>query len=147
MAIDRADWHSGGKFPPELPPENGGTHIGMFLAWAILNNLQGEFHNVESPDALAAVRDRTMTGREFLFHSCDGRFWEEDLSFEGNAFAATYYSGPGGKGYGQYIDDYQDALTEELNDFYEVADTWDNYDVVAEAVDTRYAEWVAAKVK
>ena len=62
MAIDKADWHSGGEFPANLPPENGGTHIGMFVAWAILHNLQGQFHDVESPTELAAVRNRTEPG-------------------------------------------------------------------------------------
>ena len=147
MAIDRADYHFCGEFPADLPPENGGTHIGMFLAWAILHNLQGEFHDAESPAGLAAVRQRAMTGREFLFQSCDGKLWEEDLNSEGNTFAASYYSGPGGEGYGAYIGDYEKALAEDLDSTYEVADTWDNYDVIAVVIDTRYAEWVAAKVK
>jgi hypothetical protein len=38
MAYDRADWHYGSDFPNDVPDENGGTHIGMFLAWAIINN-------------------------------------------------------------------------------------------------------------
>jgi hypothetical protein len=29
MSYDRADWHYGGNYPKGLPPENGGTHIGM----------------------------------------------------------------------------------------------------------------------
>jgi hypothetical protein len=39
--IDRADWHYGGGdlYPKELPPENGGTHIGMYLAWIIQRGL------------------------------------------------------------------------------------------------------------
>jgi hypothetical protein len=44
MAYDRADAHYGGNFPSDLPPEAGATHIGMFLAWVILNGLEGEFH-------------------------------------------------------------------------------------------------------
>ena len=87
MAYDRADWHYGGDYPEGLPPENGGTHIGMFLAWAIMNGLEGESHREESPTSIAAVRARQMTGREFLFKECDEKFWDEDLSDEGNAFA------------------------------------------------------------
>jgi len=71
MAYDRADWHSGGDFPAGLPAENGGTHIGMFLAWAIQRGLEGAFHREESATALAAVQARKMTGREFLFSQCD----------------------------------------------------------------------------
>ncbi len=141
MAIDRADWHSGGDFPSELPPENGGTNIGMFLAWIILNGLQGEFHNEESAEDLNAVRRREMTGREFLFRCCDGKFWDEDLSEDGNQFAAAYYSGPSGKGYGQYITDYENCLASNFPSTYYVADTWTNYDLLAPVIMDRYISW------
>ena len=26
MSYDRIDWHSGGEYPDDLPPENGGIH-------------------------------------------------------------------------------------------------------------------------
>jgi hypothetical protein len=143
MAIDRADWHFGGNFPEELPDENGGTHIGMFLAWIIHNGLQGSFHNEESADELAAVRSRSMTGREFLFTACDGKFWTEDLNDVGNQFAAAYYSGEGGQAYGQYIEDYEAALTSDLPTLYHVEDTWLNYDLIAPVISQRFAEWQA----
>jgi hypothetical protein len=145
LAIDRADWHSGGDFPADLPPENGGTHIGMFLAWIIHNGLQGEFHDEESSEEMEAVRARRMTGREFLFQACDGKFWQEDLSEEGNEFAAAYYSGEGGKGYGAYIGDYDQALALGLPSTYHVEDTWANYDAIAPVISRRYAEWRATR--
>ena len=147
MAIDRADWHSGGDFPADLPPDAGGTHIGMFLAWAVLNGLQGEFHDEESPEELGAVRARRMTGAEFLFLSCDGKFWRDDLSAEGNEFAAAYYSGEGGEGYGQYLGDYEGALAAGLPSTYHVADTWANYDLIAPVIDRRFAEWRAGRAE
>jgi len=81
MAYDRVDWHYGGDYPKDLPPENGGTHIGIFLAWAIIHNLEGELHHEDERDqkALQAIRDRTMTGRDFLIRQCDEKFWEEDF--------------------------------------------------------------------
>jgi hypothetical protein len=144
MAIDRADWHSDGDFPAELPPENGGTHIGLFLAWIIHNNLQGELHE-ESREELEAVRARRMTGREFLFHSCDGKFWEDDLNVEGNEFAAAYYTGENGQGSGEYISDYEELLTSGLPSMYHVEDTWANYDIIASVIDRRYANWRATR--
>lgn len=144
MAIDRADWHSDGEFPTDLPPENGGTHIGMFLAWIIHHGLQGELHNEDSRAELEAVRARRMTGREFLFQACDGKFWDEDLNDEGNRFTAAYYSGPGGKGYGAYIEDYERVLATDLPTTYHVEDSWENYDSLALVIDRRYAEWQAA---
>ncbi len=144
MAIDRADWHSGGDFPADLPPENGGTHIGMFIAWIIHNGLQGESHDEESHEELKAVRGRRMTGRDFLFQACDGKLWEEDLSEEGKQFTAAYYSGEGGKGYGAYIEDYERVLATGLPTTYHVEDTWANYDAIASVISMRYAEWRAA---
>ena len=49
MTYDKADWHYGGDFPSDLKPEDGATHIGMFLAWIIENDLISEFHLKESP--------------------------------------------------------------------------------------------------
>src|SRR5688572_20288592 len=92
VAYDRADWHYDGDYPEDLPPENGGTHIGMFLAWAILNDLHGELHREESADAVAALKRREITGRAFLFSQCDEKFTDEDLNATGNAFAEAYYS-------------------------------------------------------
>jgi hypothetical protein len=46
MKYDDSSWHYGGDvFPEDLPPEAGGTHIGMFLAWAIMNYLESEMHS------------------------------------------------------------------------------------------------------
>lgn len=32
-SIDRMDWHYGLNYPSELPAQNTGTHIEMFLKW------------------------------------------------------------------------------------------------------------------
>lgn len=138
MAYDRADWHYGGDYPPGLPPENGGTHIGMFLAWAIHRGLEGDLHRQESSGALGAVRERRLTGREFLFSECDEKLWEEDLSDEGNAFAKAYYERTGAGG---YLADYEAALGTGLPSLYHVEDTWENFDRIARIIDRRYAAW------
>lgn len=144
ISYDRADWHSGGKFPQDLPPESGGTHIGMFLAWAIVNGLEGQLHQEDSPADLDAVCSRKMTGRDFLFKACDGKFWEEDLSEEGNRFARWYFA-PEAGGYGPYIGDYEVSLTEKLPSIYHVADTWENFDSLAPVIARRFAEWKQKK--
>lgn len=140
MGYDNYDYHSGGDFPADLPSECGGTHIGMFLAWAILNSLEGELHQEDSSDYLAAVRERRMTGRQFLFKACDGKFWDDDLNDLGNQFARYYYA-PESGGYGPYIEDYETTLAQGLPSLYHVADTWENYDKLAPVMDRRFAEW------
>lgn len=133
---DRADWHYGGDYPPDLPPENGGIHIGLFLAWAIHRGLQGEFHDAESATTLEAVRQRRMTGREFLFQECDEKFGAEQLNHEGNQFAHSYYAPDGG-----YMADYYATLGKGLPSLYHVADTWANFDLLALVIDKRYQTW------
>ena len=117
----------------------------MFLAWAIMNGLQGDMHKEESPDELKAVRERKMTGRDFLFRACDGKFWEDDLSDEGNAFAAAYYLGEGGEGYGPYLEDYEQTLAVGLPTTYHVEDNWRNFDAIAPIISERFVEWQEQK--
>jgi hypothetical protein len=138
MSYDRMDWHYGGDFPAGLPSEAGGTHIGMFLAWAITRGLEGEFHRTESVGAIEAVRNRAMTGREFLIDQCDEKFWEQDLNDEGNAFAKMYYAG---EGEGSYLNDYEAVLGGNLPSLYHVEDSWENFDALAPVIDRRFATW------
>jgi len=142
MAYDRADWHYGGDYPEGLPPENGATHIGMFLAWAIQRGLEGAIHHedVMGEQALAAVRERRMTGREFLIKQCDEKFWEEDLSEEGNQFAQSYYAT------NRYFDDYEAALSSNLPTHYHVEDSWENFDKISAVLDRRYQQWKSGNV-
>jgi len=41
----------------------------MFLAWAIMNGLEGDLHKEESANALAAVRERRMMDANFSLSS------------------------------------------------------------------------------
>ena len=140
MAYDNADWHYGGNFPDDIPDENGGTHIGIFLAWAILNNLEGELHKEESVEALENIRERKITGRDFLFDECDEKFWDVDLNDLGNAFTKEYYGDAGESGI--YFADYIEVLCEgDDQKFYYVEDTWENYDKLAPVISRRFEEW------
>lgn len=75
------------EFETDLPNENGGRHIGLFLEWAILRGLAGEAF----ADAGEALRAGTTTGVDLLFGRCDGKLLDADLGEEGNAFAAARY--------------------------------------------------------
>jgi len=137
MAIDRIDWHYGGNFPKELPNENSGTHIGVYLAWIIINNLQGKLHDEDSLEALQDVKNRKITGRDFLIEQCDEKFWEEDLNAEGFVFTEFYY-------HEKYFEDYENILEENLPSIYHVENTWENYDRIAPIIDQRYKKWKEA---
>jgi hypothetical protein len=138
-SIDRMDWHYGGDFPEGLPAENGGTHIGMYLAWIINNDLIGEMHLEDASESILAVKNRQMTGRDFLIQECDEKFWNDDLNEEGLAFTNHYYSDDSGMK--QYIQDYEQILSNDVESTYHVEDTWSNYEKVARVLDIRYKEW------
>lgn len=138
--IDRADWHFLGKgFPENIPQECGGTHIGMYLAWIINNDLIGEHHIGESFEAIAKVKDRKITGRDFLINKCDSKFFEEDVSEKGMAFTEYYY-GVGSESH-QYLLDYAEMFIKEPMNFYEVVDSWENYEKIRSVIDERYRSW------
>lgn len=139
MTYDRIDWHSGGDgFPSNLPNKNGGTHIGMFLTWIIQNDLIGKLHIEESQESLKKVKNREMTGCEFLIKECDSKFWDEDLNEKGNHFASYYYAD--NDGYKDYIHDYERVFFNYKN-LYEIEDTWENYDKMSLIINNRYLEW------
>jgi hypothetical protein len=140
MKYDCDEWHSSGDYPADLPPESAGTHIGMFLAWAIINGLAGEQHRQHSKRELDTVQARQMTGREFLRLCCDGSIADCDLNEEGNAFARHYY-GEYGKSMGEYFYDYAWVAGVARPSFYHVEDTWENYDLIAEVIDEVHAQW------
>ena len=136
MAYDRMDWHYGSEdFPSELNNDNAGTHIGMFLAWVIKRDLIGELHQQESVESIFKVKSRKITGTEFLKLECDEKFWEEDLSDKGNAFAKYYYES------NIYYDDYGLILSGELPSIFHVIDSWENYDKLASKLDEQFQVW------
>ncbi len=140
-SIDRADWHYGNGFPENLPEENGGTHIGMYLNWIIDNELVGEFHLTESKDGIEKVKSGKITGRDFLFDYCDGKFWNEELNETGIKFTENYYSTD------KYFDDYSEILTSELESIYQVEDNRKNYELIKERLDKRFKKWNTQKNK
>ena len=137
MAYDKAKWHSDGNFPEDLPQENGGTHIGMFLAWAILHGMASDELRADAASDLNAVRKRRMTGRTFLFRHLDGVLSEDDLNGHGNAFARHYYT--------KYLRDLSRLAEKGLPTLYHLPNNWANYDTIAKVIDQRYAQWRANK--
>ena len=126
MVYDKAKWHTDGQFPKDVPPENGGTHIGLFLAWIILHGLAGD----ELAMAADAVRERRMTGRTLLFNQLDGVLSDDDLNAEGNAFAAEYYK--------KYRVAFDHLMKSRHITAYHAADDWATYDLVEPMIDQAY---------
>lgn len=140
MKYDDASWHYGGDFPSDLPAAAGGTHIGMFVAWCLLNGMAGEVHTEELPDILEKLKNRERTPGAWFLGACDGKFVDEDLSEEGNAFAKSYFDFD----VGQYLSDYESSVGSGLPSLYHVSDTWQTFDALSPIIQRRYHEWKGA---
>ena len=139
MSYDRANFDYSTEADP-LPKGHAATHIGMFLAWAVINELHSDFLRDHYEELLAKLRRREITGRQFFEAACSERFSERDLNEEGNAFAQHYYVDETGKR-GAYFADYKKVLTAGLPSFWHVANTWENYEKIAAVISRRYEEW------
>ena len=137
MIYDRADWHYLGDYPDDLPPQNGGTHIGIFFAWLVNRQMESESLSIEFSTELDAIPARSLTGREFVAGLRDGELASRDLSEGGNAFAHDYFNSE------RYFKDYADILVGPLASLYHVDDSWANYERMAAVIDDRYAVWQA----
>src|ERR1700730_8850639 len=120
MKYDDASWHSEGDLPKELPPEAGATHIGMFLAWALLNGLGGQDFYDDFGDDFRALQARATTPGAFV-GILDGKLTTEELSNDGNAFTSSYYEK-------QYAEDYTALLGGGRPSTYHVPDCWETFD-------------------
>jgi hypothetical protein len=137
MKYDDASWHYGGDFPKDLPDEAGATHTGMFVAWALLSGLGGNIHTVECPEDLKTLQARAMTPGKFFLKFCDGKFTDEDLSGEGNAFAKHYFKFEGDG----FLSDYTDVIPISLPSLYHAPDNWDTFELVKPIFDARLQKW------
>lgn len=130
------------NFETDLDFEAGGTHAGMYLAWAARRGFLGR--SFETPTAqieVARLLARDISGRQLYFSQCDGKLTDDDLNTEGNAFTAWYYEK-------QFVVDYRLVFQREIpdtghatDDFCSVADNWANADRLARALDQRYERW------
>jgi hypothetical protein len=133
--LDDASWHYGGDFPAGLPDDNGGTHIGMFLGWAIDNNLINKQTIADFPEVIDVFKQKKMTGREILFKYFDGKLSGGDLAPAASKFAANYYAKDFLKAYS--------AILPSPKGVYGVTDSWHNFDKVNSMLKLSFRQWTA----
>jgi len=143
---DDASWHYGGNYPKDLPHANAATHIGMFLTWCIDHDLMSEEQTDDCEEDIAKVKNRILTGAEFLMSVCDEKFTTGDLDQLGNDFAKAYYARKektAAAKYASYFEDYEKVFGQAGApfDLYRVANTWENYDLLKPLIDQRFEEW------
>ncbi len=138
MKYDDASWHYGAdNFPDDLPEAAGGTHIGMYAAWAMLSGLGSSEMEEDSPELLERLRARDITPGAFFMAACDGKFIDDDLNETGQQFTEEYFE----EEPSEYLEDYGELFGDDVDSLYEIEDSWANYDRLKPVLDQRLAEW------
>lgn len=128
----------------------------MFLNWCIDNDLLSEEQIEDSEDEIESVKNRKMTGAEFLIEICDEKFTDYDLNDIGNEFATDYYEDGTkfSKKYKNYFGDYAEIFDIKVinnnldqDSLYRIENSWTNYDLIKSRIDKRFSEWKEFKAK
>ena len=140
LVYDDAAYHQGAPVfsPQTLNPNNSATHIGMYLAWIILSRFESFALRQLAPTEVEQVRNKEMTGREFLLAHCAGRLTSDALNKEAQIFTEHYYED-------QFLHDYDEVLVVHAGGTYAVLDSWANYDRLAAVIDKRLREYRGAR--
>lgn len=134
------------NFETDLDNEAANTHIGMYLAWALLSGLgnTGDAMNDWAADT-ARLRARETTGGQLLSDRCDGKLTSDEFNDEGNAFAADYYEKQFHHDYAHVFDSQIPSTGHDADDICSVPDTWANFDLLKPVLDRRLADWRARR--
>lgn len=136
------------NFETELDNDAGATHMGMYLAWAILRGLGGDhFSMPEAHSHIEQLKARQTTGREVLLDRCDGKLTDDDFNPLGNAFTKVYYERLFNKDYERVFQADFPSTGHPTDDFCSIPDTWANFDRLAALLDQRFRQWQEARAK
>ena len=83
--------------------ERAGNHIAFFLTWLIRHDGLSSWHCQEDGDDIQAVKQKEMTGADFLANNCDMVLSREDIAKKFLSFVDAYYES-------RYMDDYTDFM-------------------------------------
>lgn len=145
MVIDCMEWHYRDSYPEGIDKVHAATHMGMFIAWIIENNLESEALKQKYQIDIYRVRQRKITGREFFLNNCNTLLEDKFIDKKVLEFTLGYYLSSR-EDYCQYIADYNEVFkSDNLNSSYEVSDTWENYYRVFHVIDNRYSNWKKLK--
>ena len=136
VVYDKAKYHRESVELAGLDEVQAEVHTAFFLGWLIDNDLVSDEMRSECPDLLAEYKLRKKTAID-VYGFWDCCLVDDMLSDDGNAFAQSYFD----FARGQYLADYADTLLNELPSEFHVPYTWENYAIIGERIDRRYAEW------
>lgn len=128
------------NFERDLDIEAAGTHLGMYLAWAILRGLGSAEYN-EPGGVREQLQQRSTTGQTVLFDHCDGKLLSDDFNELGNAFTQAYYEKHFSRDFTRVFEKDLPETGCPLVDACSLPDTWANFDRMAAVLDQRFKQW------
>ena len=113
------------------------NHIAMFLTWLIDRDLLSEEHQEWSAQQ-QAVRQRRMTGYDYLRDNCDLTLVRDDLSEAAAIFADAFYDS-------HYLREYSICLIEQCHQsILATPFRWEDYEIIkAQVLETAYTRFLA----
>lgn len=135
MLYYRIEYALDGDFPEGLAIELAYPFLAFLAAWLTENDLLSAAVMEDDFDRLAieGFVARKITPTELLQRAFCEELCDDQLSETGAAFVAAYWD--------RYATDYADVLDAYGNRFYEVRDTWDNYQCIALRIAQRFEAW------
>ena len=137
---DDADYHFSEKVLEEKGEEfsirQSYVHGGMYLKWAVDNNLVGGSLTEFNLTYTEKLKTREIKGSELLKRE-DGVIDSGMFTDEGQMFTEWYF----GAEKDSYFEDYEKALAKDLSDYLFVEDTWENFDLISKVISERYQQW------
>jgi hypothetical protein len=128
--IDKIDWHLNEAL---THPEMGGVHIGFYFNWIVDHDMYGELHEDEFLENIQEVKDKEITGLEYIIDICDEKFWDEDLNEEGLNFTEFYYE--------TYLDDFATYCKDHKESIYTPEKYWFHYEQISKMISKRFEDW------
>lgn len=137
---DNAEYHFSEKILKEKGTEysisQSYVHGGMYLKWAVDNGLTGGKIIEYLADKVAQLKTREIKGSDLL-RDLDGSLFSELFTDEGKEFSHWYFKADKNS----YFEDYEKTLASNLSDYLLVENSWENYELMAEVISSRYEQW------
>lgn len=126
-----------GKSPDSITEEDhemiweyAGNHIAFFLTWLIRRDFLSDDLREDSDESdIIAVKNKSMSGAEFLSKNCDMVLCRDDISEKVLPFMDSYYET-------QYLDYYGEYMK---NKVLSTGFSWDDYEEFESILDQAYA--------
>ena len=140
---DHIQFHTEEDYPADLSAEHAATHIGMYFQWAASQGLINPVWQ-NAPETAAdftAMLAGRFSGAQFVLKHLDGALITDDFTELGRRFSDFYYDDEE-EGYGAFMQDYMTTLnTPQLDSFYHVEDTPENFAKLAPVFQTAFDRW------